>query len=367
MRSIFEPGWVITIDESMLRWTNKLTIPNAVFLPGKPTPLGQEFKDIACSSSKVVFVIEMVETETKHKRFEDYRTGKTAALILRLTENLFSPKPRLLIADSAFPSIRVARALRQHNIRFISCVKKRRYWPTGIPGEAITSAVSALELGAVKYLESDRKDLFIACCKDTLPIVLLATAGDSSVVDDDIQTRYVKDEKFEFKRSLVYSLYYKHRHSVDDNNNLRSHTAPIDAGFGTHNWILRTFSFIVALAEANAFAMYKYDCELSNTPKNEILSHKAFRASIIQSMLPFKHEQPLQASPCGIGRLSKTKEFNPVLGRFEDRAEPLTYSPQRICADCKRQKQSLFCTCSLNTVRCEMCLVEHIRKVAREE
>ncbi len=86
MEAVFDPSWITCLDESMVSFMNKFC-PNWVCVKRKPQPFGNEYHTIACCLSKIIFRIEMVETEKDrpsegelaHPEFEG-EMPKTAAL-----------------------------------------------------------------------------------------------------------------------------------------------------------------------------------------------------------------------------------------------------------------------------------------------
>jgi hypothetical protein len=147
MSCVFKPSWVLCIDESMSMWSNRQTLPNWVYVQRKPTPTGSEWHDIACALSKVIFVIEPVESVDFVKRFED-KFSVMAATVLRLCEQsgIFNI-PRVLVGDSAFPSLHLIEKLKQNLIFSIFALKKKRGWTHGIPGDALLTKTQELNIG----------------------------------------------------------------------------------------------------------------------------------------------------------------------------------------------------------------------------
>jgi hypothetical protein len=128
-------------------WSNRQTLPNWVYVQRKPTPTGSEWHDIACALSKVIFVIEPVESVDFVKRFED-KFSVMAATVLRLCEQsgIFNI-PRVLVGDSAFPSLHLIEKLKQNLIFSIFALKKKRGWTHGIPGDALLTKTQELNIG----------------------------------------------------------------------------------------------------------------------------------------------------------------------------------------------------------------------------
>ncbi len=91
MESCFEPSWLTCLDKIMVTFTDEYA-PNWVVVKCKPHPFGNEYHAIACCKSKIIFKMEVVETEKNGLKegpyskplFEDTMT-KTAALCVCMT------------------------------------------------------------------------------------------------------------------------------------------------------------------------------------------------------------------------------------------------------------------------------------------
>lgn len=152
MREVFHPGSFVCVDESMSMWSNRWTAPLWHYVPRKPTPMGFEFHDLACGDTGVIFNLELVGSVEHDKRIH----SKMAAMILRLTQSAgIHNTNRVVIGDSAFPTLELLGLLRQHGLHGVFAVKKKRSWPKGIPGDLILGAVQGdgVEYGTAFAIE----------------------------------------------------------------------------------------------------------------------------------------------------------------------------------------------------------------------
>ena len=58
--SFFKPGDMVTVDESMIKWTGQggwsnKGMPHVTKIPRKPTPVGCEVKNVACADTRIMF------------------------------------------------------------------------------------------------------------------------------------------------------------------------------------------------------------------------------------------------------------------------------------------------------------------------
>ena len=57
----FIPSWINAIDESMSKWLNKYTCPGFMFVPRKPWKFGNEYHDVGCSLSDIIWQVDLQE------------------------------------------------------------------------------------------------------------------------------------------------------------------------------------------------------------------------------------------------------------------------------------------------------------------
>ena len=73
-------------------------------------------------------------TELGEKKLEDL--GKTVGLMLRMCEPIFSTG-KYFVLDSGFFVSKGITALLEVGVYAAALIKKRKYWPKGVPGDAI--------------------------------------------------------------------------------------------------------------------------------------------------------------------------------------------------------------------------------------
>lgn len=382
MCRVFRPSWVVTVDESMVAWTAQDSMPHFVFVGRKPTPTGQECHDIACGLSSIIFVLDIVaRIPSELKPFED-RYKATAALVLNLCNqsDLFDDRPRLLIGDSAFPSIELMKELKAHGIHSIFALKKQSGWRQGVPGDHVLFPLSQLELGNSVCLQSTRArqpHFFIAGLLDMNPCILMANASSMSVSPDAReQTRWTKagatpKTTVKFKRPEVFEIYYRYRHAVDDANNLRQNARSIEYAWQTKTWIHRSFAFLLGVAEANAFNAYRHFASTTDVGHPQ-LSHGAFRRAICEEILK---TQPLLGPGSGNRAhmhttFRKDALWNKRSGRWILRPRNKTnHQVQRKCVGltaCDRVRVSHHCSCDPGQALCKLCWAKHVIDVKDE-
>lgn len=90
------PGWLITLDESMVKWKGR-AMPGLMVVPRKPTPVGLEVHTLCCSLSGILVNFEIFEGKEamEKKELVNQKTdagiiNKSTALTLRCTKPYFS-------------------------------------------------------------------------------------------------------------------------------------------------------------------------------------------------------------------------------------------------------------------------------------
>lgn len=373
-RDVFTPSWLVCVDESMTKWTNRNTLPCWVFVPRKPTEAGIEWHDIACASSNIVFVVEPVEQRPDHfvRKFESQ--GKMASVVLNLCDQagLFEQQHRVLVGDSAFAGILLMKELRSRHIFSIFAFKKHgNYWNKGLPGDKLLSATLTLPLGQSITVLSNRSvqpKFFLVGARDMNPCLLMANCG-SSLPSGEIQSRWIMNNniksRVQFTRSDTLDIYYQARHGVDDSNNLRQGHASIEEAWRTHSWQLRCFAFFVALSETNSFNAWKLISSSTD------MDHDDFRHEIISSLLlsptelDSTDEEEILANVHQKMKYPKDRYYDSTLKRWRRRATKLGDStiPLKRCSAqgaTSYHKTQYYCSCDPTKPLCVDHFIEHI-------
>eukprot|EP00042_Codosiga_hollandica_P000284 m.923276 g.923276 ORF g.923276 m.923276 type:complete len:378 (-) comp108166_c0_seq1:83-1216(-) len=371
MRAVFMPSWNICVDESMSRWTNRKTVPNWVYVPRKPTPCGQEWHALACSQTDVLFAIEPVESADVPKRFED-AFSPMPATVLRLVElaGLFHT-PRVLVGDSAFPSLPLMEELLSKQVHCIFALKKRSGWTRGIPGDAVLQQLLAhCSLGescCLPSIQTRRFRFFVAAHMDMNPVMLVSNASSMLVPRyANLETRLIRSpngsyETKTFQRPEVMSLFYQSRHCVADSNNVRQGRAGLEDAWHTTRWEHRTFAFILALCEANAFKMLNF---VRAQRGSDPISHTDFRVEICTSMLTGSADPTTVRAESAEAHTLETfptdRFFRGGSWHRRVRRTMLTGRFQRRCAKCEIYRRvTTYCSCDPLHGLCRTCYVAH--------
>ena len=89
----FVPGYVNCLDKSMSIWTNKFKCPGFMFVPCKPWPFGNEYHTIGCSTSGIIWGIDLVEGKDHPRALgqQEFNNmgSSTVGLLLRMLAPIF--------------------------------------------------------------------------------------------------------------------------------------------------------------------------------------------------------------------------------------------------------------------------------------
>jgi hypothetical protein len=285
MREKFSAGWALCLDESMSIWFSRWTCPGWVFCPRKPHPFGNEYHTACCGMSGIMFSMEMVEGKDRppqiSERFCEY--GKTTGLLMRMLSSYFATG-RYVVLDSGFCVLKGLIELKKVGLFACAVIKKRRYWPAYVPGEAINAKVTELGLGVGEWLAISGKlsgeDYFLWALKEPSYVMKMMATGGPLLPNESCaeQKRVWMEDGVQCLRRYrfpsPYDWHYKFRHAVDDHNNLRHAIPSIEHTITTTRWEIRVFSFLLAVSEVNAYLAYRFFCKPDPVPTLQQFRHK---------------------------------------------------------------------------------------------
>ena len=174
----YRPSWLSCLDESMNVWLNKFC-PGFMVCIHKPNPFGNEYHSIANGDDGkfVMWRIKLVKGKDQPKlpnsqfafpgEFEKKGYDKTVNLLLEMTKPLHGTG-KVVTGDSGFCVTMGMIVLVKHGAHSQFLIKKRRFWPKGVPGDSLDSYMRRKEFGeTMTYVQHVDKTCFlIHCCKD---------------------------------------------------------------------------------------------------------------------------------------------------------------------------------------------------------
>ena len=266
MATVFSSSWVICLDESMSIWTSRWTCPGWVFCPRKPHPFGNEYHSACCGITGIMFSVEMVEGKDRPRQLgiPEFQSdhGKTGGLLLCLLKSYFS-SGRYVVLDSGFCVLKAILALKRVGGLYAGAlIKKRRYWPTLVPGPAMDTWFQEKNVGDVDAIQGidNGTPYFIWGMKEPEYIMRIMATGGALVADDTCKTacRGEGTARTTFKYTKPFNWHFCFRHLVDDHNNLRHSLPSLEGTWITERWPIRVFSFLRAISEVNCYLALKH-------------------------------------------------------------------------------------------------------------
>ena len=348
-------------------------------MPRKPHPFGNEYHTICCGLSGILFSLELVEGKDRPKEYgkdPSNRFGKTCGLLLRLCKTLFNTG-KIVVLDSGFCVLKGLVELKKRGVFAHAVIKKRKYWPKYIEGDAIDKEMATKDVGSVGVLSGklDNVDFTIFSMKEpAFNMKMMSTYGDVDVPPNQEKTgRFYKDESGkivhrEFEYTTVFSNHFKYRHTVDDHNNLRHSTPSLEETWITHRWPNRVFSFILAVCEVNAFLAYKYFILKEQDSGTKALSLHQFRRKLAMSLI---YNDMIDDKKKGT-RLKKRKRSNdhdlltapPYAKKFSrgkwDKSSKFKYQQFTCKTPGCTTRIRTFCKCARAHWMCHSCYTNHI-------
>ena len=235
-----------------------------MFFPRKPHPFGNEYHTACCGLTGILFVMEMVEGKDRPKELgkaEFEHLGKTVGLLLRMLKSIFHTG-RYIILDSGFCVLKALIELKKRGVFAAALIKKRRYWPTRVPGDAMERYFLDKAVGEVDAIEgvSDGVPYTLWAMKEPDYVMRMMATGGPLTADDTCRetTRRVGGETVNFQYTRPYDWHFRYRHAVDDHNNLRHALPSLEDTWRTTRWEIRVFTFLLAVTEVNVYLVLRW-------------------------------------------------------------------------------------------------------------
>jgi hypothetical protein len=181
--------------------------------------------------------------------------GKTGGLLLRLTKTIRGTG-QYVILDSGFCVLKEIIGLRQHGVFSGALIKKRRYWPALVPGDAIDQYFEDKPVGATGSVRGmlDGVSYNIFCLKDQGYVTKIMATGSGLFYNSDrMHSRAAENGNVQFKYPEPFEWHYDYMHLIDDHNNKRHAVPSIEGSLKTQRWAMRCFQYLLATSETNQF------------------------------------------------------------------------------------------------------------------
>jgi len=372
MVAVFIVSWAICLDESMSIWFNRWTCPGWVFCPRKPHPFGNEYHTACCALSGIMFVIELVEGKDRPKEMappEFENLGKTVGLLLRMLKSVFHTG-RYVILDSGFCVLKALIELKKLGVYACALIKKRRYWPTLVPGDAMERRFASKNVGDVDAIEgiSDGVNYTLWGMKEPDYVMRMMATGGPLSADDSCRTttRRVNESTVTFQYTRPYDWHFRYRHAVDDHNNNRHALPSLEDTWRTTRWPVRVFTFLLALTEVNTWLVLRVfvfiGARAGSLPK-----YHEFRRRLAWQFIDNKylHAQPVAAAQPYFAHIGDhTMQTSPPKAReYRNRkwvCDAKQTHQQYTCSvpGCKKKVRT-YCVCTPGAWLCTDHMIQH--------
>ena len=373
MTNNFSPSWVSCLDESMSTWRNKYTCPGYMFVPRKPWPFGNEYHSVCCGVSRIMWGIEIVEGQDarpNHPKQFDNLGGKTIGLLVRMTEPIWY-KGDVLVLDSGFCVLQALIEIRKRGVFAASVIKKRRFWPKYILGDAINDHFADRNVSEVDCWRGNFPSgnatvpFFIICMKEPKYIMMMMTTYGTDQEINEANTERIVDlgngrtERIRFKYTEIFYNHFNFRHAVDDHNNNRHQPISVEVTWATQRWANRVFAFIFAISEVNTKLALEYFCgaeKLSMIAFQKKLAKALIFNSVLMQDVVAQRNYNLRDRSVDHNFLT-VDPFRRWNGRRFVVAK--TRYPQRRCISCGCRSRT-YCSCNAERAMCHACFTNHV-------
>jgi Transposase IS4 len=258
-------------------------------------------------------------------------------------------------------------------------IKKRRYWPKHVPGDAMDAFMNANHgIGECNALTGSLNDtnysLFVM--KDVeYNMKLMATYGRLIPKDNAAEKqRRVQGQIVKLKYMEPFANHYLYRHCVDDHNNLRHSDISLEEIWVTHSWENRVFAFILAISEVNTFLGWKLFANSETT-----MTMLQFRRCLAKELITNDYDNEEESSDLS-PRRSKRKRLlqvhqlehaPPHAQRFSCGKWIRTSKQKYQQYTCKTpgctKKIRTFCSCEPGFWMCMTCHDNHVIEMAMQD
>lgn len=285
-----------------------------------------------------------------------------------MTEHLWHTG-KVVILDSGFCVVKGLIELQKKGVFASALIKKRRYWPKYVDGNAIKAHFNDKEVGDTDALKCslDSLEYHVFAMKEPNYVsMLMSTYGTLDRSGGKTTKRAWKDEnsvrrEATFRYPEVQNNHFLYRHYVDDHNSKRMDPISLEETWNTTRWPCCVYSFLLAITEVNVFL-----CDKNHNGAYHS-SYIAFRKQFAKELIFNEYLVPEGESPRRTSArrahlhthelltLPPNKKFR------QDGAmvhSDTTYA-QRKCACGNRVRT--YCKCSPGLHRCAECYALHTR------
>lgn len=358
-----------------------MDLPRLDLLSKEATPFGNEYHTACCAKSGILFSMEIVEGKDappNRRLAYDNLGGKTTGLLLRMLESYFHTG-KYVVLDSGFCVLKSLIELNKKGRFGCALIKKRRYWPTLVPGEAIDARFNDKAVGdfdSIQGKSDDNITYFLWAMKEPDYVMkLMATGGKNERCTESKESEQKwtengqkKHVKFHYPYPVKWHFLY--RHQIDDHNNLRHAVPSIEESWNTRRWEIREFSFILAVCEGNAFLALRYFCYPGNITAL-CPTFLKFRMRLAFELINNKYigEEEEEDPHIMFGRQHELKSAPNHAKKYANRRWDCSAKYKYQAYYCRMKcgkKTREYCACNPGSWICKRCHAQHVVSASNE-
>lgn len=405
------PGWLSSLDESMVPWTN-MKAPGWVFVPRKPSPMGNEYHSIADVASGILFRLELMEGKDARlfppRQYGEH--GKVTGLVMRLCSGI-AHTGSAVVMDAGFSVLKALVKLREE-LGVYACivVKKRAAWPKYVPADRLLEHLADKPVGDTNALQGTwhNQEFHLVGWKKPDYVFLLMTTFGTLRREGEGQKNHCQQPRFfsskkrsqtetypsppgepinfpgtgETRAPNIVRTYVEGKGAVDNHNKLRQASHDLTETWRTKKWHVRQFTNIVAMCEINALLAFNH---FVRAPAGEPpLGVLAFRRLLARELIDnhfWTMETARADASASVGHIDlmdaheamKQPQFRYKWKTTGDPGDPDNWThanykyQSRRCKGCVAERKTrLFCKCNPNLPLCDKCLRGHLVKKGKE-
>ena len=298
------PGTYLCIDESMCAWRGMSLkvedtlcgLPHTTKIIRKPEPVGIELRNLACGETSIILQLEIMDGKDamQNKEFAEFGSGTSS--VLRLTAP-WAGTPRAVVGDSAFASVKTAKALLDiRGLGFVGLVKTaHKLFPKGYledypyPRKRAHATLQA-NIEGHKYIAVGWKDrkrkTFIATSGITTPAQTQALKRKAQPEDntDSPCVRYF----IEVPCPSIVEHYFNTANAIDVHNHLCQGGLELERRWRAQRWWHRAFATFIVICETDAYLVFLHFHPNKAVTVN--LKHEKFTRELCMQLLQFDSE-----------------------------------------------------------------------------
>ena len=327
--------------------------------------------------------MELVEGKARPRELGsqefDNLGGKTVGLLLRCMKSYFA-SGRYVILDSGFCVLKGIIELRKRGVFSCALIKKRRYWPTKVPGQQMQDHFDeeGVKVGDTDAIQGTMDGITYNLwgMKEPDYVMRMMATGGALLEDDTCRetTRSWMEDGVRtgttFKYKFPFDWHFRYRHAVDDHNNLRHALPSLEDSWTTRRWEVRVFSFVLAVCEVNAFLVSRYFVYGNN--KDNAPTLLTFRRRLAWQLINNKWLEPDQVEHqmVVVGTRHSFLQAPNHAKEYRNRRWYCTalskYQQYKCSLGCGRRVRT-YCACNPSAWVCQFCHAKHVLAFVREE